>query len=69
MHSLMQSSQHYPKPQSNEVVRTVALMGTFVTIHVVGHVGGDMAGHKGETERTERERAVDRALDWLLHAI
>jgi thiamine biosynthesis lipoprotein len=65
MHSLMQSSQHYPKPQSNEVVRTVALMGTFVTIHVVGHVGGDMAGHKGETERTERERAVDRALDWF----
>ena len=61
MHSLMQSSQHYPKPQSNEVVRTVALMGTFVTVHVVG----DMAGHKGETERTERERAVDRALDWF----
>jgi FAD:protein FMN transferase len=65
MHSLMQSLQHYPKPQSNEVVRTVALMGTFVTIHVVGHVVGDMAGHKGETERTERERAVDRALDWF----
>jgi len=61
MHSLMQSSQHYPKPQSNEVVRTVALMGTFVTVHVVGCV----AGYKGETERTERERAVDRALDWF----
>jgi thiamine biosynthesis lipoprotein len=61
MHSLMRSSQHYPKPQSNEVVRTVALMGTFVTVHVVG----DMAGHKGETERTERELAVERALDWF----
>jgi FAD:protein FMN transferase len=65
MHSLMQSSQHYPKPQSDEVVRTVALMGTFVTIHVVGHVVGDMAGHEGETETTRRERAVDRALDWF----
>ena len=61
MHLPMQSSQHYPKPQSNEVVRTVALMGTFVTVHVVGRV----AGYKGETERTERERAVDRALDWF----
>jgi thiamine biosynthesis lipoprotein len=61
MHLLMQSSQHYPKQQSNEVVRTVALMGTFVTVHVVGSV----AGYKGETEKTERERAVDRALDWF----
>ena len=61
MHSLMQSSQHYPKPRSNEVVRTVALMGTFVTVHVVG----DMAGREGETETTERERAVDRAFDWF----
>jgi FAD:protein FMN transferase len=65
MHSLMQSSQHYPKPQSNEVVRTVVLMGTFVTIHVVGHVAGEMAGREGETETTQRERAVDRALDWF----
>jgi FAD:protein FMN transferase len=65
MHSLMQSSQRYPKPQSNEVVRTVALMGTFVTIHVVGHVVGHVAGHQRETERTEREQAVDRALDWF----
>jgi thiamine biosynthesis lipoprotein len=40
-------------------------MGTFVTIHVVGHVVGDVAGREGETERTERERAVDRALDWF----
>ena len=61
MHSPMQSSQHYPKPQSNEVVRTVALMGTFVTVHVVG----DIAGRGGETETTQSERAVDRALDWF----
>jgi thiamine biosynthesis lipoprotein len=57
----MQSSQHYPKLQSNDVIRTVALMGAFVTVHVVGHV----AGHEGGTEAAERERAVDRALDWL----
>lgn len=61
MHSPMQSSQHYPKPQSNEIVRTVALMGTFVTIHVVG----DMAGYEGGTEMVGRERAVDRAFDWF----
>jgi thiamine biosynthesis lipoprotein len=61
MHSPMQSLQRSPKPQSNDVIRTVALMGTFVTIHVVG----DMAGHEGETETTERERAVDHALDWF----
>jgi len=61
MHSLMQSSQHYPKRQSDDVIRTVALMGTFVTVHVVGRV----AGYKGETETTERERAVDRAFDWF----
>jgi thiamine biosynthesis lipoprotein len=65
MHSLMQSSQHSPKPQSNDVIRTVALMGTFVTVHVVGHVGGDMGGREGETDITERELAVDRALDWF----
>lgn len=61
MHSPMQSSQHYPKPQSNEVLRTVALMGTFVTVHVVGHI----AGREGETETRQSERAVDRALDWF----
>ena len=67
MHSLMQSLQHSPKPQSNDVIRTVALMGTFVTVHVVvhvvGHVVGDVAGHKAEMETAERERAVGRALD------
>jgi thiamine biosynthesis lipoprotein len=65
MHSLTQSSQHSPKPKSNDVIRIVALMGTFVTIHIVGHVVGDVAGREGETERTEHERAVDGALDWF----
>jgi thiamine biosynthesis lipoprotein len=69
MHSLMQSSQHSPRPQSNDVIRTVALMGTFVTIHVVGHVvghvEGHVAGHEVGADTTERERAVDRALDWF----
>jgi thiamine biosynthesis lipoprotein len=36
-------------------------MGTFVTIHVVGRA----VGHEGEKETAERERAVDRALDWF----
>ena len=61
MHSLMQSSQRSPKPQNNDVIRTVALMGTFVTIHVV--VG--VTGHEGETQMAERERVVDRAFDWF----
>jgi len=61
MHSLTQSLPHSPKQQSDEVIRTVRLMGTFVTIHVVGPV----AGHKRKTERSDRERAVDGALDWF----
>ena len=61
MHSLTQLSQPSPKPQSSDVIRTVALMGAFVTIHVVGGV----AGKKRETETAERERAVGRALDWF----
>jgi FAD:protein FMN transferase len=61
MHSLTQSLPHWPKRRSDDVIRTVVLMGTFVTIHLVGRAFGDQA----ETERTERERAVDRALDWF----
>lgn len=61
MHSLTQSSPHSQKQPSNDVLRTVALMGTFVTIHVVGHA----VGHQGEKETAERERAVDAALDWF----
>jgi FAD:protein FMN transferase len=65
MHSPTQSSQPYPKLQSDDVIRTVALMGTFVTIHVVGHVAGHVAGPEEEMDRTQRERAVGRALDWF----
>jgi FAD:protein FMN transferase len=61
MHSLTQLLQRWPKPQSNEVMRTVALMGTFVTVHVVA----DTVGHEGNAETPEREQAVDRALDWF----
>src|SRR5690349_13862733 len=57
MHSLTQLSQHYPKRQSNEVLRTVPLMGPFVTIHV--------AGHEGDSGQTMRNEAVDRAFEWF----
>ena len=37
-------------------------MGTFVTIHVVGHV----VGHEGDPGQTvQREKAVDRAFEWF----
>ena len=59
MHSLTPSRQPWPKPRSNEVLRgvlrTVALMGTFVTIHVVGQKLGS----------SEVEEAVDRAFEWF----
>src|SRR4029077_13577057 len=61
MHSLSQSSQHYPKRPSNDVLRTVPLMGTFVTIHVLGQV----AGHEEDPGQTMRNAAVDRAFDWF----
>ena len=61
MHSLTQSSQHYPKRPSNDVLRTVPLMGTFVTIHVVGQV----AGHEEDSGQTMRNEAVDSAFDWF----
>ena len=54
----MRSPQHCPKPVSNEVIRTVALMGTFVTIHV--------GGHEGDPRQTrKREEAVERAFEWF----
>ncbi|PYU20930.1 MAG: FAD:protein FMN transferase [Acidobacteria bacterium] len=62
MHSPMRLSQPCPKRRSDEVLRTVALMGTFVTIHVVGHV----VGHEGDPGPAERsEKAVDRAFEWF----
>jgi thiamine biosynthesis lipoprotein len=57
MHSLTQSSQPCPKPQSNEALRTVPLMGTFVTIHVVGHAE--------DSAQTMRNQALDRAFEWF----
>lgn len=43
---------------SDAYVHTVALMGTVVTIHIVGH-GAD------PRERREREEGVERALAWF----
>ena len=58
MHSLMPSPQLWPKQRSNEVLRTAALMGTFVTIHVVGH-------EQDSIEAGQREQAVERAFEWF----
>src|SRR5690242_2439983 len=57
MHSPMPSSQLWPKPRNNGILRTEALMGTFVSIHVVCE-GGDRG-------RAMREQAVERAFDWF----
>lgn len=62
MHLLTQSSLRYQKRPSDEVIRTVPLMGTFVTIHVVGKQHGS-DGHM--EERVRREKSVDRAFDWF----
>ena len=40
------------------MIRTVALMGTLVTIHVVGH-GAD------EQRTSEMEETIDRAFGWF----
>ena len=62
MHSPMPSPQRCPKPVSDDIVRTAARMGTFVTIHVVGPA----AGEKPEADsRLLREKAVERALEWF----
>ena len=55
----MPSPKPFPKPVSDaDYLRTVALMGTFVTIHVVGH-GVDPQQTIG------REEAVERAFEWF----
>lgn len=64
MHSLMQSSQLCPKLPNNEVRRTVVLMGTFVTIHVVGHVAS-REGDSDPEQTMQGEAAVDRAFEWF----
>jgi thiamine biosynthesis lipoprotein len=58
MHSLTQWLPPYPKRPSNDIVRTLPLMGTFVTIHVVGCA--DEPKGDGEVEQ-----AVERAFEWF----
>lgn len=58
MHSPMRSPQPYPKHSNNGVRRSLALMGTVVTIHVVGHPGDG-------PEAAQREKAVERAFEWF----
>jgi FAD:protein FMN transferase len=57
MHLLTQSSPPYPKRRNNDIVRTLPLMGTFVTIHVVGD--GELSGSP------KAEEAVRRAFGWF----
>lgn len=55
----MPSSMHCPKRMSDDVyLRTVALMGTFVTIEVVGHSADSQ-------EKILREQAAERAFAWF----
>jgi thiamine biosynthesis lipoprotein len=55
----MPSPKLFPKPVSDaDYLRTVALMGTFVTIHVVGR-GAD------PQQAIHREEAVERAFEWF----
>ena len=55
----MPSPKPFPKPVSDaDYLRTVALMGTFVTIHVVGR-GAD------PQQAIHREEAVERAFEWF----
>lgn len=58
MHSPMLSPQPYPKRSNNDLRRSVALMGTVVTIHVVGH-------EQHPREASQREEAVERAFRWF----
>ncbi len=54
------------KQVSEDVVRSVALMGTIVTIHVVGQVVGREASHEsGTPPPTRREEAVERGFEWF----
>jgi FAD:protein FMN transferase len=58
MHSPMLSPQPYPKHSNNGVRRSLALMGTVVTVHVVGH-----DGHPRQASQSED--AVERAFGWF----
>ena len=57
MHLLTQWSPPYPKRPNNGLVRTLPLMGTFVTIHVVGD--GELSGCR------KAEESVERAFGWF----
>ena len=62
MHSPMRLLQPCPKRASDDIVRTAARMGTFVTIHVVG----SNAAQKSGTESPMLcEEAVERAFAWF----
>ena len=55
----MPSPKPFPKPVSDaDYLRTVVLMGTFVTIHVVGHAADPQ-------QAIHREEAVERAFGWF----
>lgn len=58
---MAQSSPPYPKRASNELSRrTVPLMGTFVTIEVVGR-----DEHLPQDHPSEVNAAIDRAFEWF----
>jgi thiamine biosynthesis lipoprotein len=59
MHSPMPLPQRYPKHLSNDIRRSVALMGTVVTIHVVA------SAETNRDDAAEREKAVERAFEWF----
>ena len=58
MHSPMPLPQHCLKPLNNDVRRSIALMGTVVTIHAVGREADPQSG-------THRAEAVERAFEWF----
>jgi FAD:protein FMN transferase len=61
MHLPTQSSPPLAKRRNNDIVRTLPLMGTFVTIHVVA--GDDE--RSGGREAAAAERAVEHAFEWF----
>lgn len=66
MHLQTQSSppflKRWAKRRNNGIVRTLPLMGTFVTIHVVAW-GDERSGRREAEEAVER--ALERAFEWF----
>lgn len=58
MHTPMPLPKPYPKRSNKDAGRTVPLMGTFVTIHVVGN-------DDDPEQVMRRKEAVQRAFDWF----